>query len=216
MADLGKIENLYLPSAAGRLEVLWKHQSHHTGRFAVICHPHPLHGGTMHNKVVFHAAKAFFDGKFDVVRFNFRGVGASTGSFDGGDGEQEDLRVVLQEIIRRNSDAKVVLCGYSFGAYVSAKTAMLDPAAALVLIAPPSKHYSFDCLKNSKLTTAVVFAELDEFAEVDLPKRMIRWLQAPHLTLALPTDHSFQSQLENLQKLLSAAVVPFIQFCLQK
>ncbi len=216
MADLGRIENLFLPSAGGRLEILWKHQPRPTKHFAVICHPHPLHGGTMHNKVVSQTAKAFFDRRFDVVRFNFRGVGASTGAFAEGEGEQEDLRVVLHEIRRREPRAQIVLCGYSFGAYVSARVAAPTPPDALVLIAPPSKQYSFDFLDRVKTVTAVVFGDQDEFVENEARLEMGHRLRPPHIVLTLPANHFFESQLENLRELLAKIVIPFITFCLPK
>ncbi|HEY3132710.1 MAG TPA: alpha/beta fold hydrolase [Acidobacteriota bacterium] len=216
MADLGKIENLFLPYSGGRLEILWKHQPRPTRRFAVICHPHPLHGGTMHNKVVFQAAKAFFEGRFDVVRFNFRGVGASTGAFGEGEGEQEDLRTVLREIKQREPKAQIALCGYSFGAYVSARVAVPSPPDALVLIAPPSKHYAFDFLEQVKSVTAVVFGDQDEFVEDEARADINHQLRLPHLVLTLPTNHFFESHLEHLRELLSKTVVPFISFCLAK
>ncbi|MBI2822493.1 MAG: alpha/beta fold hydrolase, partial [Acidobacteria bacterium] len=184
-ARLGRIENLLLSSPAGRLEVLWKHQPEATDRIVVLCHPHPLHGGTMHSKVVFHAAKAFFQGKFDVVRFNFRGVGQSTGSFDHGVGEQEDLRVVLRAVKRRRPGTLPVVCGYSFGAYVSGRVAASAPAAALVMVAPPARSYPFGFLKQVTVPAVVVFGTRDEFAGESERRQIAGYLRVPHEVVTL-------------------------------
>lgn len=166
----------------------------------------------MHNKVVFQAATAFFSGRFHVVRFNFRGVGRSTGSFAHGEGEQDDLRSVLAAVKRREPHAGIVLCGYSFGAYVSARVALAEAVPGLVLIAPPARHYSFEFLRNMKAAVAVVFAERDELVRVQEQQEVVRWLGCPRMVITVEADHSFESRLDDLQHLLAQTVVPFVRF----
>ncbi|HEY2930369.1 MAG TPA: alpha/beta fold hydrolase [Acidobacteriota bacterium] len=214
MSHLGKIESLLLPSPSGKLEVQWKHQPVPAGRMVVICHPLSTHGGTMHNKVVFHASKAFFENGFDVIRFNFRGVGQSSGSFDEGRGEQDDLKIVLHEARKRSLQTEIVLCGYSFGSFVAASVARSEAVAALVLIAPPAEHYAFDFLRQLRLPTVLVFAENDAFSSAAQRSELGGWVGAPNLKVTLPADHFFESQLDALQRLLSGLAIPFIQFSL--
>src|SRR5579884_3350027 len=94
----------------------------HAKLAAIVCHPHPLYGGTMHNRVVFHAAKAFGELGWPVLRFNFRGVGASTGSFGNGIGEQEDARAAV-DFLERD---RVVMAGFSFGSRVGLTAGAID------------------------------------------------------------------------------------------
>src|SRR5690606_32812809 len=109
---------------------------------AVVCHPHPLHGGTMDNKVVQTLARAFVQLGYRSVRFNFRGIGASEGTWDAGQGEVDDALAVAAHF--RNAGEPVVLGGFSFGGYVASQAAArLDPPAErLVLVAPASQNFT--------------------------------------------------------------------------
>src|SRR5262245_22301695 len=110
-------KNFFLAGPAGKLEaVLWTPGNGKPPRFAaVVCHPHPLFGGTLHNKVVYHAAKALDAENGAVLRFNFRGTGLSEGIHDRGKGEQEDVRVALDHLVGEFPDAPMLLGGFSFG-----------------------------------------------------------------------------------------------------
>jgi len=115
--------------SAGRLEgLLWvPEQTHETELAAVVCHPHPLYQGTMHNKVVYQTAKALDSLGIPVLRFNFRGVGASDGSYDRGRGEEDDVRAALDYLEAHFSGAQLLVAGFSFGAWVGLRRGCSDP-----------------------------------------------------------------------------------------
>src|SRR5207237_3114944 len=108
----------FFEGPAGRIEAILKEPAAPVARAAIVCHPHPLFGGTMHNKVVFRIARAFQDAGFAVLRFNFRGTGRSQGTHDNGRGEQDDLRAAIEFIAQKYPDAEVWLAGFSFGSMV--------------------------------------------------------------------------------------------------
>lgn len=110
----GRLEAFLFRGPAGNLEGLWKEPEGTRAGSAVFAHPHPLHGGTLHNKVVFRAAKTLSRAGYGVLRFNFRGVGLSQGRYDGGRGEADDFRAALDEAERRGG-APLVAGGFSFG-----------------------------------------------------------------------------------------------------
>src|SRR5499433_3289641 len=111
--------NLLIPVAHGQLEAILKEPRQGSPRgVALVLHPHPLGGGTMHNKVVFRAAAALNDAGLVVLRINFRGVGQSTGTHDGGRGERDDVRDALDYLTEEYRGAEITLCGFSFGARV--------------------------------------------------------------------------------------------------
>src|SRR5215831_3927756 len=108
--------NLFIPATHGRLEAIYRPKNDQAERVALVLHPHPLHGGTMHNKVVFRAAKALQESGFEALRFNFRGVGQSTGQYDEGRGETDDARVALDYLLSTQPQAReVIVAGFSFG-----------------------------------------------------------------------------------------------------
>src|SRR5882762_7467035 len=119
--------NLFIPVEHGRLEAILKEPA--TGPVsgvALVLHPHPLGGGTMHNKVVFRAASALNDAGLTTLRINFRGVGQSTGEHDEGRGEREDVRAGLNYLAKNYPSQKITLCGFSFGARVGLEVGIAD------------------------------------------------------------------------------------------
>src|SRR5262245_13807928 len=126
----GRLRSVMFPGPAGSLEGLWKEAAHggpvSRRGAAVFAHPHPLHGGTMHNKVVYRAAQALTRSGYDTLRFNFRGVGLSEGRYDAGHGEIEDFRAALDEA-DRTAGKPIVAGGFSFGSAVGLKAAAHDP-----------------------------------------------------------------------------------------
>src|SRR6266853_320814 len=114
-----KIESLFLPGPVGRLEALLEEpEDGTTGATALVCHPHPRHGGTMHNKVVFRIARGLRRAGHVVLRFNYRGVNLSEGSYDRGEGELEDARAALEFLSRRYPGLPLTLAGFSFGSRI--------------------------------------------------------------------------------------------------
>src|SRR5258706_6502940 len=133
------IRSLFIPGPAGRLEALLNEGAANATHAAIVCHPHPLYGGTMHNKVVYHAAKALNGFGWPVLRFNFRGAGLSHGEHDEGRGEADDVRAALQWV-RRELRLPIAFAGFSFGAAVGLRVvcAEEDVVAIIALGAPVS------------------------------------------------------------------------------
>ncbi len=134
---------LMLPGPAGRLEAITScpDAERRPPATAIICHPHPQHGGTMHNKVVTTLARAFEKAGARSVRFNFRGVGRSEGVFGDSSGETEDAIAVLEWVRERRPDDELWLAGFSFGAAVALRAATRFPVARLVTVAPAVHLY---------------------------------------------------------------------------
>ncbi len=131
-------EALSIPGPAGALEALLESpESGVADRVAVICHPHPLHQGTMQNKVVYTVSRAMLELGMPVLRFNFRGVGASEGTYDEGRGECEDAVTACEWLRRRHPAAQLLLAGFSFGGAVACRAALSTFPVTLVTIAPP-------------------------------------------------------------------------------
>lgn len=167
---------------------------------AVVCHPLPTEGGTMHNKVVTIAARALRELGATTVRFNFRGTGASEGEFDQGTGEQDDLRAVVAWVRAQRPDAQLWLAGFSFGAYVSlAMAAELQPGM-LISIAPPAGRWDFDSIELPNCPWLVVQGEADEVVD---PQAVYDWLEnsgAEAELVRMPdTSHFFHRKLMDLR-----------------
>jgi len=145
---MGRSRAIEFPGPCGRLEAIL--QEGGTGpcrRGAVVCHPHPLGGGTLHTKVVHRTARALADSGHLVLRFNFRGVGASEGTHDRGIGEQDDARAALDHLEGLLPGAPITMAGFSFGSFVGLKVACGDPRVdALIGIALPVSLYDFGFL----------------------------------------------------------------------
>lgn len=144
LPEAGSSARILLPGPAGSIEaeVALPQQSAETPGFAVVCHPHPLYGGALTNKVAYALASAALQCGFAAARFNFRGVGKSTGPHDGGRGETEDTLAVIAWMREQLPQARLVLAGFSFGAFVSLKAAAQARPALQISIAPPFKYFS--------------------------------------------------------------------------
>jgi uncharacterized protein len=201
--------NLFLEGPAGRLEALLKEPQQPITRAAIIAHPHPLFGGTMHNKVVYRIAKAFYDAGFASLRFNFRGTGKSEGTHDNGRGEQDDLRAAMQFIEQKYPTAQLWLAGFSFGAMATLRVGCADTRAqALVLAGLPVSKYPFAEVSACDKPKLFVQGAMDEFGSVgDLEKLLSPLKSEHHLRIIESADHFFEGKLDNLYN----AVSEFIQ-----
>lgn len=175
---------------------------------AIICHPHPLQGGTMHNKVVTIVERALRESGLDTVRFNFRGVGASEGTFDNARGEGDDLAAVVAWVRRLHPGDELWLAGFSFGSYVSLANAEKLGAKALISIAPPvGRSYDFDAIDLPRGHWLVVQGEADEVVD---PTAVFAWLDAidaePVLVRMPDTSHFFHRRLLDLRGAIKNAV----------
>lgn len=160
--------NLTIPASQGQLEAILKEPQGEPLGVALVCHPHPLGGGTMHNKVVFRAAAGLTDAGLVTLRFNFRGVGASTGAHDDGDGEQQDVKDALDYLAENYPNQPITLAGFSFGSRVGSEAALDDERVArLISIGTPVDKYDFSYLKNCRKPILFVHGDKDEFGSIE-------------------------------------------------
>ena len=176
----------------------------------VICHPHPLFGGTMHNKVVSTLVRAFNNLGVPAVRFNFRGVGLSEGVHDEGKGELQDLLTVIAWAKAQYPDAEVWLAGFSFGAAISAHAATLGVCTRLVSVAPPVPRFDLPTLPAINCPWIVVQGESDD---VVIPQDVYAWVETrqprPRLLRIEGAGHFFHGQLAQLRELVERALLEF-------
>jgi hypothetical protein len=160
---------------------------------AVICHPHPLFGGTMHNNVVNALAESFLERGLICLRFNFRGTGRSQGVHGGGVDEVDDVRAALDFLERLEGidPRKILLAGYSFGCWVGLKAAAVDPRPTrLVGISPPVNEYDFSFLKNERRPKLLIAGDRDFVCSVSGFAQLIEAIPEPKVGVTLPgTDH---------------------------
>ncbi|MGN6282415.1 alpha/beta hydrolase [Frateuria sp.] len=178
---------------------------------AVICHPNPVQGGTMHNKVVTMVERSLRESGLDTVRFNFRGTGASEGSYDEGNGEGEDLAAVVAWVRRVRPDDVLWLAGFSFGSYVTIRNAARLGAAALVSIAPPAGRFALTDIDVPQCPWLIVQGEADEVVE---PQAVFDWIESlpvePDVVRMPETSHFFHRRLMDLRGAVKHAVQPWL------
>jgi len=163
---------------------------------AVFAHPHPLHGGTMHTKAVYQAAKALARIDVVVLRFNFRGVGRSAGVFDGGPGEMEDYRAALDFMAARYPELPLWAGGFSFGSWIALSVGARDPRVQLLLaIAPPVDRYDFTVVKETDKPKFIIHGERDELVSIKDVRRFYAELREPkELVVIDGADHLFEGK----------------------
>jgi alpha/beta superfamily hydrolase len=166
------------------------------GKGVVICHPHPLYGGTMHNNVVKAVAHAYQEEEYSTLRFNFRGVEKSEGEFGNGVGEQEDVKAALQTLGKKSMD----LAGYSFGAWVNALgLAKFEEARRLIMVSPPVSAIDFSFLEHSPKIKLVICGSRDEFAEYKKVEKMLpKWNHEAQFRVIQGADHFYSGYEEEL------------------
>jgi hypothetical protein len=200
--------NLFIPAPHGRLEAILKEPRGATVRgAALVLHPHPLGGGTMHNKVVFRAAAALNDAGLVTLRINFRGVGQSSGTHDEGYGERDDVRAGLDYLAEHYPGQEITLCGFSFGARVGLEVG-IDEARVkrLITIGTPVDKYDFTFLERCRKPILFVHGEHDEYGNVDhLRELVVRVAQnAPaELRVIEGAGHFFDDQLDELKSAIT-------------
>ncbi len=160
--------NLFIPASHGKLEAILKEPDGEPRGVALVCHPHPLGGGTMHNKVVYRAAQGLLDAGLVALRFNFRGVDNSTGTHDDGDGEKQDVLDALDYLTENYPNQEITFAGFSFGSRVGTETTMNDDRVARqISIGTPVDKYDFSYLKNLRKPILFVHGDKDEFGSVE-------------------------------------------------
>ncbi|PJK08064.1 alpha/beta hydrolase [Lysobacteraceae bacterium NML120232] len=195
---------LHLSGPAGRLEAVVEFPAANLSRqpvIAIVCHPLPTEGGTMHNKVVTMTARALRELGITTLRFNFRGTGDSEGQFDHGQGEQQDLAAVADWVRQHHPDHLLWLAGFSFGAFVSIQASATLAPAALISLAPPAGRWDF-AAATPHIPWLVVQGEADEIVDPDAVYRWLEHIQPPRLTLVKMPDcsHFFHGKLVDLRE----------------
>lgn len=166
--------DLLIPASHGHLEAILREPDAQTRGAALVCHPHPLGSGTMHNKVVFRIAAGLLEAGLTTLRFNFRGVGASTGKHDDGNGEKQDARDALDYLSVNYPDLEITLAGFSFGSRVGSEVALNDDRVVrLVSIGTPVDKYDFSHLINVRKPILFVHGDRDEFGSVEHLKELV-------------------------------------------
>lgn len=175
---------------------------------AIVCHPLPTEGGSMHNKVVTMTARALRESGIATVRFNFRGVGQSDGSFDDGDGELDDLRAVAAWARAQHLDKALWLAGFSFGAWVALRAAVELEAAALILIAPPvGRSWAFDDIALPTVPWLVIHGDDDEIVSPGAVHEWVASLPNPPELVRMPgASHFFHRKLIDLRGAIRSGV----------
>ena len=167
----------------------------------VLAHPHPLHGGTMHSKVVYQTAKALSRIGCVTLRFNFRGVGTSEGIFDEGRGEQEDFRAALNVMGDRYPDVELWAAGYSFGAFIALSVGVADPrVTTLIGVAPPlMDKYDLSAVARSHKPKFLIHGEADELIPLKEMRRFYGSLEEPkELVVVDAADHLFDGHVSEV------------------
>ena len=204
-----RLTTVTIPGPAGTLEgLLHEREGGEAVLVAIVCHPHPLYGGTMHNKVVHRVASTLHELGAAVLRFNFRGAGASQGEHDRGVGELEDARAALAFLLARHPRARRWVAGFSFGAWVAARLAASEPAVErLILVAPPVGTESFEALHAATVPKLVIQGGADTVCPPELLERELpRWAGPRELIVVPGANHFFDSQLGALAHALSQAL----------
>jgi alpha/beta superfamily hydrolase len=206
-AILRTVDDLRGP--AGKLEALLNAGAPDAPYAALVCHPHPLGGGTMHNKVVYHAMKAFQSFGLPVLRFNFRGTELSDGEHDDGEGEQDDVRAALGWL-DREFGLPILFAGFSFGSYVGLRACCGDPrVAGLVALGLPThaegRDYRYDFLRKCSQPKLFVSGDRDQYGPVAEVEAAVTLAEEPKdLVWISGADHFFASKLEDVRQAIRA------------
>lgn len=199
-------ESFTIAGPAGRLESLLLHPEGPPVAAAVVCHAHPLHGGIMHFKPVYRAAKSLQAQGLAALRFNFRGVGLSEGAHDHGEGEQQDVIAAVQEMERRFPGLPMVLGGFSFGSAMSLQVAANDPRvrAVFALGFPVASVPDTSHVESLRIPRLFIQGANDSFGGRDAITALVGRLPEPKkLHVIAGSDHFFSGHLEELQRVIS-------------
>ena len=209
MASLPHTENLIIDGPAGDLQAIL--DTPHTAApagCAVVCHPHPVHGGTMQNKVVHTLSRAFVHQDLAALRFNFRGVGESAGEFDEGEGELQDALAAIEWMRCQSPDLPLWVAGFSFGAAIAVRASIAASADGLVSVAPAVSRFAADLPSQPQCPWLVLQGDQDELVDI---AETIAWLNdldpGPELMVFEGVEHFFHGKLKPLRN----AVEQFIE-----
>lgn len=197
--------NILIDGPSGKLELALQETQDLTAPYAVICHPHPLHGGTMNNKVVTMSAKAYEDMGCNVVRFNYRGVGQSQGEYGDNTGEVADAMAVVNWLLANRQVTSVYFAGFSFGAYIAAQAAASTQGLGVevrhvLLIAPSVLNSPFHQVTPFSIDTSIIMGDADEIVPFDEVQNWADHLYPPvEMVVMEGASHFFHGRLTELK-----------------
>jgi alpha/beta superfamily hydrolase len=203
-----RIESLFLPGPAGRLEAILEEPEHGAPlEAALVCHPHPQHGGTMHNKVVHRMARALRHVGAAVLRFNYRGVNLSEGRYAGGEGELDDARAALQYLRERYPGLPFTLAGFSFGSRIVLRLAGEPPSARRVIaVGFPTTLADRTFLERVAVPRVFVQSTHDQYGPMAELEPLVAGLAEPKKLVKVEAqDHFFAGNLDGLEQAIAAA-----------
>lgn len=197
--------NLFIPAPHGKLEAIVKEPEGDAKGFGIVCHPHPLGGGTMHNKVVFRAAAGLVDAGLKTTRFNFRGVGASTGVHSEIEGGMEDVRTVLEHVMAEDPSADLTLAGFSFGSRTGMAVGMKDDRVKrLISIGTPvDKYGDYEFLTEVRKPILFIHGDSDEFGSEENVRQLFEQVAKvadAELVVFKSCGHFFDDHLNELRE----------------
>ncbi len=210
MSNLPRSEALFLQGPAGKLEaILEAPGDDEILGAAVVLHPHPQHGGTMHNKVAHTLARSFVRLGFATLRFNFRGTEGSEGAYDEGVGELEDARAAMVWMRTRYPGVPLWLAGFSFGAAVSVRLALVADVAGLISVAPAIYRFANNLDGQPDCPWLIIQGDEDELVEID---ETVEWVDSlapgPELLVMSGAEHFFHGRLNDLREAVTGFVRP--------
>lgn len=206
-----RIETHFIPGPTGRLEALLEEPEHgEPVEAALVCHPHPQHGGTMHNKVVHRTARGLRKSGAVVLRFNYRGVNLSEGSYDHGHGETEDARACLSWLLARYPHLPYTLAGFSFGSRIALTLGCaIGTASRIIALGFPTGYRHMEFLETCPLPKIFVQSTNDEHGPRDqLAARFPAWAEPKQLHWVEAEDHFFKGALDRLEETIAGLLVP--------
>ncbi len=201
-----QVLHVNIPAPSGHLEGILKpgEESSQANYVGLVCHPHPLYGGTMHNKVVFKTAQTLQTLGIPTLRFNFRGVGHSTGTYDEGRGEMDDVRYALEFLSRRYPGVPALIAGFSFGSWVGLRVAVADDRVqAMIGLGVPARSFDGNTLQDCHKPKLFIHGSEDDTAPYAQAKQWFEQVPAPKsMILIQGADHFFQNHLEELRRII--------------
>jgi len=212
----GEIKSLFLPGPSGKLEALLNTGSAQATHAALVAHPHPLYGGTMHNKVVFSAMKALNNLGFPALRFNFRGAGLSEGTHDQGRGEVEDVRAAL-DWLEREFHLPIIFAGFSFGAATGLRICCPDKRVAGVIslgtpVEAEGRFYTYSFLRECRKPKLFVSGGHDEYGPLPELQKVIDSVPEPkQFVIVEGVGHFFEGKLDQVRSLIEQWVKSELQ-----
>lgn len=200
--------NLFIPASHGQLEAILKEPAGVRRGVGLVCHPHPLGGGTMHNKVVFRAAAGLVDAGLTTYRFNFRGVGASTGEHNEIEGGKEDVRDVLDYINANYPGEDLTLAGFSFGSRTALEVGYNDPRVSrLISIGTPvDKYGDYEFLTQTTKPILFIHGDRDEFGSLESLRALTGQIRHANVVVFANCGHFFDEHLNELRDTVEAWV----------